>query len=101
MMSGQALVQTFAVNSNNDLYLDDTGNMAIVYDQQAILQICKQAALTIFGEMVLQTNQGIPYFTAVWVGVPNLPACGMASGNWCNWHIKFGHSSTPDYDSWH
>jgi hypothetical protein len=67
-------VQTFAVNPNNDLYIDAQGNLAIVYDIEAVAQACKQAALTLLGEMVLQTNQGIPYFTAVWVGVPNIPA---------------------------
>jgi len=67
-------VQTFAVNSDNDLYIDAQGNLAIVYDLQAVLQACKQAALTLLGEMVLQTTQGIPYLTAVWVGTPNIPA---------------------------
>lgn len=65
-------VQTFAVNADNDLYLDQDGNMAIVFDIQAILQLCRQAALTLLGEIILQTEQGIPYQTAVWVGVPNL-----------------------------
>lgn len=67
-------VTTFAVNANNDLYLDTDGNIAIVTDLQAVLQACQQAAKTLLGEMVLQTDQGIPYFTAVWVGVPNLSA---------------------------
>lgn len=78
MMSTQAIlptVQTFGVNFNNDLFIDpQTGNLAIVYDITAVSQACKQAALTLLGEMVLQTNQGIPYFSAVWVGVPNIPA---------------------------
>ena len=66
-------VQTFAVNDNNDLYIDGNGDIAIVYDQQAVLQACQQAAQTLLGEMVLDTNQGIPYFTAVWTGIPNIP----------------------------
>ena len=76
-------VQTFAVNSDNDLYIDAQGNLAIVYDLQAVLQACKQAALTLLGEMVLQTNQGIPYQTAIWVGVPNIPAFeGALRSSW-------------------
>lgn len=72
-------LQTFAVkpspvNGVDDLYVDDEGNIAIVFDLQAVLQACKQAALTRLGEMVLQTDQGIPYLEAVFVGVPNLLA---------------------------
>ena len=73
-MSGLPRVKTFGVNSTNDMYLDEFGNIAIVVDLQAVLQACQQAAKTLAGEMILQTNQGLPYFTAVWVGVPNLPA---------------------------
>lgn len=66
--------QTFAVNTDNDMYLDALGNIAIVTDLEAVLQVCRQVALTRLGEMVLQTDQGIPYLQAVFVGVPNLPA---------------------------
>jgi hypothetical protein len=66
-------VSTFAVDPvTHDLYIDSTGSMAIVTDQQAVLQACQQAALTLLGEMVLNTDLGIPYLTAVWVGVPNM-----------------------------
>ena len=65
--------QTFAVNATNDLYVDGNGNIAIVYDIQAVLQNCEHAIKTRLGEMVLQVNQGLPYFTAVFVGVPNIP----------------------------
>ena len=87
MMSTQLIlptVQTFAVNADNDLFIDPvTGNLAIVYDIDAVSQACKQAALTLLGEMVLQTTQGIPYFTAVWVGVPNIPAFeGALRSSW-------------------
>lgn len=76
-------VQTFAVNADNDLYINEQGNLAIVYDIEAVAQACKQAALTLLGEMVLQTTQGIPYFTAVWVGVPNIPAFeGALRSSW-------------------
>lgn len=64
--------QTLAVNENNDLYLDKNGNIAIVYDLDATLQACQQAAQTILGEMVLQTDQGVPYFESVFIGSPNI-----------------------------
>lgn len=63
---------TIAVDKNNDIYLDADGNLAISYDLQAVLQGCEQAAKTLLGEMVLNVDQGIPYFDVVWVGVPNI-----------------------------
>lgn len=57
----------------NDLYLDSNGNIAMVFGIDAALQACAEAARTLLGEMVLNTNQGIPYFQTTWVGVPNIP----------------------------
>lgn len=56
----------------NDLYLDGDGNIVMAVDIQAALQACAEAAKTLLGEMVLNTDQGIPYFQTVWVGVPNV-----------------------------
>ena len=66
------MTQTFAVNSNNDLYIGRDGNLAIVNSLDAILQNCEHAAKTTLGELVLQTNVGIPDFQVVWNGVPNI-----------------------------
>lgn len=71
---------TLASNVNNavsgaapfDIYLNEEGNIATSYDIQAILQACAQAASTILGEMIYNTDQGIPFKEAVWVGTPNL-----------------------------
>jgi len=58
--------------SFNDMYLNNLGNIAMVTDLQAVLQECSQAALTLLGECVLDTNIGIPYQQVLWVGVPNI-----------------------------
>lgn len=63
--------QTFAVNAANDMYVDEFGNLAIVYDLQAVLQICEHVAKTRLGEVALSVNEGIPYFQTVWNGMPN------------------------------
>lgn len=63
---------TFAVNQNNDIYIGPDGNLVLISGINAILQACEQAAKTQLGEMVLETNQGIPNFQTVWVGTPNL-----------------------------
>jgi hypothetical protein len=55
----------------NDLYLDSMGNIAVSRDQQALLEECSQATKTQLGEMVLNTDIGIPYANTLWLGVPN------------------------------
>ena len=58
--------------SDNDIYLDHVGNIALSIGIQAILENCAQAAKTRLGEEVLHIDQGIPYFTTIFVGVPQL-----------------------------
>jgi hypothetical protein len=65
-------ILTFAVNSQNDLYLDGSGNISFAYDLMAISQQCQQAAKTLLGEMIYNTTTGIPYFQVLWVGIPNV-----------------------------
>lgn len=54
----------------NDIYLNDLGNINLSSGIQAILENCAQAAKTRLGELVLNTNLGIPYFTTLFIGVP-------------------------------
>ena len=63
---------TLSVNANNDLYLGSDGNIVLAVDITATLQACKQAVRTLLGEMVLATEQGLPYFQNLWGGVPNI-----------------------------
>lgn len=58
--------------ASNDIYLDGDGNISLSVDLQAVLQACSQAAQTLLGEMIYNTDQGIPYFQTLWVGVPNI-----------------------------
>lgn len=62
----------------NDLYIGSDGNLAMAIDVEAVLQDCAHVAKTILGEMVLQTDLGIPNFETVWQGVPNLPQYEVA-----------------------
>lgn len=66
------MAQTLSVNSDNDLFLDKSGNISISFDLQAVLQDCAQVAKLQLGEAVLNTNLGVPYFQTVWNGVPNI-----------------------------
>lgn len=66
------MTKTFLVDSNNDLYLDSNGNIAIGSNLIAVLQTCEHVAKTRLGEEVLVITDGIPYFETVWNGSPNL-----------------------------
>lgn len=64
---------TFAVDSDNDLYVGADGSLARASGQAAVLHLCAHAAKTVLNEMVLEQGEGLPYFEAVWVGAPRLP----------------------------
>lgn len=64
------MVKTLGINSNNDIYLGSDGNIAVLSGIQAVKDACKTATQALLGEMVLATNQGIPYFQAVFIGTP-------------------------------
>lgn len=66
------MTKTFSTNSKNDLYLGTDRNLVITTDILAVRDACANAAKTQLGEMYLYSNQGIPNFTAVWSGTPNL-----------------------------
>ncbi len=58
--------------SYNDLYLDESGNISVSTDQEALIEQCAQASKTLLGELIYNTTIGIPYQQAVWIGVPNV-----------------------------
>jgi hypothetical protein len=82
-------MQTLSANVNNniediafnDLFLNNEGNISVSFDIQAVLESCAQAAQTILGELVFNTEQGIPYFQTVWIGVPNTQQFNAALRN--------------------
>lgn len=63
---------TLSTNTNNDLYLDPRGRIAMVRDIEAVLQTCEHVIKTRLGEYIYDTDRGIPYFETVWDGIPNL-----------------------------
>lgn len=63
----------FAVDENDDLYLDAAGNIAIVTGLEAIKQWAEHKTKTQLGELVLAVQQGVPNQQTVWDGNPNVP----------------------------
>lgn len=57
---------TLAENSNNDIYLDATGNLATVTGLDQCRQNCKAAMEVVLGECVLDLQHGNPYDQAMW-----------------------------------
>ena len=50
---------------NNDLYLDASGNLALVRDIDAVLQDCEHAMKMVLGEAIYDQEKGIPYMQVV------------------------------------
>lgn len=64
---------TFAVNSENDLYLGPDGNIALTTEANALAQLSAQTIKALRGEMVFDTRRGMPNMTTVWAGNANGP----------------------------
>lgn len=67
------MTKTLAVDENNDIYIGNDGNLAIVTGIEATLQACAQAVQAQLGEMILAVDQGMPNFQTIWNGAPNVP----------------------------
>jgi hypothetical protein len=65
--------QMIATNSKNDIFLDQNGNISVIFGIEAVLQACEHAAKTQFGEMIFLDNEGVPNFQTIWRGgEPNI-----------------------------
>jgi hypothetical protein len=65
--------KTIATDSNNDMFIDTSGSVAMYTDVNAVLQSCEHAVKTMRGELVLQGDIGMPNFQLIWNGAPNIP----------------------------
>lgn len=51
---------SIATNDDNDIYLDSSGNLAMVMDEDAVKQDCEHAMKAQLGEMFIQPTSGMP-----------------------------------------
>lgn len=65
------MTQTIATDATNDLLISSDGALAIASDEEAVGFACRSTARVSRGEMVLAVNEGIPFRTTAWAGVPN------------------------------
>lgn len=65
-------MQTISINSNNDIYLDPSGNLAITQDINALADISKNKVLTALGEPEYNILEGVPYFETIFTDTPKI-----------------------------
>lgn len=61
-----------ALDGNNDMCLDDSGQLKMLTGREAYSQTVKNAICTILGEVQSNTSLGVPYFTTVFESPKNL-----------------------------
>lgn len=64
-------MQTIAINENNDIYIDDSGNLAIKKDLPALGDIYINKIQTLKNEL-LYSDKGIDYFNTIFAN-PTYP----------------------------
>ena len=60
------------IEYDGDIKLNNLDNLSLCKDIYAVEQACKSAASTLLGEMIFNTDEGIPYFELAWGGKPNI-----------------------------
>jgi hypothetical protein len=62
---------TLSIDSNNDLYLNDSNNIDTRDKINAIVQNCQTAVQMLLKEAIYFQNDGTPAFQTIWDGSPN------------------------------
>ena len=65
-------MKTIGTNQNNDIYIDTSGNLAILTDINALANVSKNAILTTQGEPQYNQESGIPYFETIFCDTPKI-----------------------------
>lgn len=60
------MTQIFATNKDNDMYIDNNGNIAVLSGIDAVMQACEHAAKAQLNEMIFSTESGVPNFQTIW-----------------------------------
>jgi hypothetical protein len=62
---------TLQCNSNEDLFLPDGRNLAILSGQNAVLQCVRQRTKMRLGENIFNVNEGVDYFGSIFSSPPD------------------------------
>lgn len=63
---------TIVTNSDNDIYIDNIGNMATQTDIKALANVSRNIVLTTLGEPEYNQTDGIPYFETIFTDTPKI-----------------------------
>lgn len=63
---------TILTDSNNDIFIDSSGNIATGQDIYALSNIARNKVLTTLGEPEYNQQEGIPYFETVFCDEPKI-----------------------------
>lgn len=66
------MTRILATDENNDIFIGKDGRLAIHGGLDAVMQACEHAVTAQLGEMQYAVDRGIPTFTTIWNGTPNL-----------------------------
>ncbi len=61
-----------ALDDNQDIFLDSEGNLALCKDIEAVKTAVDCATKTNYGEIVLNTRLGIPFFETIFTAHPDI-----------------------------
>lgn len=65
-------MQTIAINQNNDIFIDSSGNIALKNDIEALADMSKNKVLETLGESQYNQLEGIPYFETIFCDTPKI-----------------------------
>lgn len=65
-------MKTIATNSDNDIYRDSNGDLALLTDINALANISRNVVLTNLGEPEFNQQDGIPYFETIFTDTPKI-----------------------------
>ena len=63
---------TIATDSNNDIFVDASGNISTSLDIYALANVSKNKVLTTLGEPEYNQLDGIPYFETIFTDTPKI-----------------------------
>lgn len=63
---------TISTNSNNDIFINSSGDISTSVDINALANVSKNKVLTNYGEPEYNQLEGIPYFDTIFTDTPKI-----------------------------
>lgn len=66
-------MMTFDINNENDIYLSNRGNLAVVTAEKAVKNVCAHYAKALRGEMIHKIDKGMPFWKTTFGRQSDIP----------------------------